>query len=254
MRTSLTLGLRLGAPFAPDKLPSRSAPHRGRDQHKSSPIACFDGWIMTTNKTAPVLCSLLLISSSAFAQPVQVTGDNVAFLYEARAELPVPDEVLAESAFTDYANARDEFARHDIFQRIKPLIAKRIAEARETTLVYLNVATDLEDYHFEGESFPTGFSDATFIPFRGTARYAVAFTNGADIEHLPVTVEVARSLATELRRTRRASATIYGEIQDVSEKTLNYLTYKTLNMRITKIEVSLRSGTVVGSKMLSPGD
>jgi hypothetical protein len=209
---------------------------------------------MTSTRTTPALCTLLLISSSAFAQPIQVTGDNIAFLYEARADLPVPDDVLAESAFTDYANARDEFARHDILQRIRPLIAERIADARETTHVYLNVGTDLGDYHFEGESFPTGFSDATFIPFRDAAGYAVTFANAADVEQLPVNVEVARSLATELRRTRRASATIYGEIQDVSEKTLNYLTYKTLNMRITKIEISLRSGTVVGSKTLSPGD
>ena len=209
---------------------------------------------MTTKRAASVLCSLLLVSSSALAQYVQVTSDNVAFLYEARAELPVPDEVLAEGAFTDYANARDEFARHDILQRIKPLITKRMAEARETTLVYLDVAMELEDYRFEGESFPTGFSDGTFIPFRRPALYAVTFANAADIEQLPVSVDVARSLATQLRRSRRASATIYGEIQDVSEKTLNYLTYKTLDIRVTKIEVALQSGTVVGSKTLSPDD
>ena len=47
------------------------------------------------------------------------------FLYEARAELRVRDEELAAKGFSEYANARDEFSRHDILQRVKPIIEKR---------------------------------------------------------------------------------------------------------------------------------
>ena len=71
---------------------------------------------MTIAENVRILCSLLLLSTSASAEHIRVVEENVAFLYEARAELPVPDEELAKSAFTDYANAKDEFSRHDIFR------------------------------------------------------------------------------------------------------------------------------------------
>ena len=158
----------------------------------------------------------------------------------------MPDEELAKSAFTDYANAKDEFSRHDIFQRVKTIIEKRLAEARDTKLVYLTVSTNLGDYDFERKSFPTGFSEGTFIPFRN--KYAVTFVNGVDVEYMPVAMEAARSHARELQKTRRGSAKIYGEIQGASEKRLNYATSKALSVRITRIELSLQSGTVVGSK------
>jgi hypothetical protein len=201
---------------------------------------------MTIAENVRILCSLLLLSTSASAEHIRVVEENVAFLYEARAELPVPDEELAKSAFTDYANAKDEFSRHDIFQRVKPIIEKRLAEARDTKLVYLTVSTNLGDYDFERKSFPTGFSEGTFIPFRN--KYAVTFVNGVDVEYMPVAMEAARSHARELQKTRRGSAKIYGEIQGASEKRLNYATSKALSVRITRIELSLQSGTVVGSK------
>ena len=78
-------------PVVPDNPLPASRPIGGAIDTKSSPTASLDGGIMTTNRAAPVLCSLLLASSSALAQHVQVTSDNVAFLYKARAELPVPD-------------------------------------------------------------------------------------------------------------------------------------------------------------------
>ena len=116
---------------------------------------------MTIAENIRIPCFLLLLSTSAFAEHIRVVEENVAFLYEARAELPVPDEELARRVSIDYANARDEFSRHDIFQRVKPIIAKRLAEARNTKLVYLAVSTNLGDYDFERKSFPTGFSEAT---------------------------------------------------------------------------------------------
>ena len=204
---------------------------------------------MTIAENIRIPCFLLLLSTSAFAEHIRVVEENVAFLYEARAELPVPDEELARRVSIDYANARDEFSRHDIFQRVKPIIAKRLAEARNTKLVYLAVSTNLGDYDFERKSFPTGFSEATYIPFRN--RYTVTFVNGVDIEYMPVAMESARSLAGKLQKTRRATAKIYGEIQGVSERKLNYLVTKALSVRITKIELSLQSGATVGSK--TPG-
>ena len=180
----------------------------------------------------------------------KVTKDNVVFLYEARAELRVRDEELAAKGFSEYANARDEFSRHDILQRVKPIIEKRLAEAGATKRVYLDVSTDIGSYDFERRAFPTGVSEGTFIPFHRQT-YAVTFANGADIEYVPVAMEAARTLARELQRTRRGVAKIYGEIEGASERTLNFSVKKTLGVRVTKIELLSPSGVLVGSKTLA---
>ena len=189
--------------------------------------------------------------AAATPERVSVSKDNIVFLYEARADLRAGDAELAAKGFSEYANARDEFSRHDILQRVKPIIEKRLAEAAATKLVYVDVATNIGSYDFERKAFPTGFSKGTFIPFHRQT-YAVTFANGADLEYVPVPMESARSLSRELQRTRRGAAKIYGEIEGASEKTLNFSVKKTLTVRITKIELLSPSGALIGSKALGP--
>ena len=169
------------------------------------------------------------------------------FLYEARAEIRAPDHKLAEIISRDYRNARDEFTRHDLFQKIKPVITKRITEAGETKLVLLALGGRLKDYDFDKKAFPSGFGEATFIPYKD--RYAVTFANAKDITHVAVALNVARSLAGELRRSRRARFMVYGKIVDAKEKDLNFLPHKVVDVKVTKIEILLESGTNVGSQM-----
>jgi len=188
----------------------------------------------------------------AAPEHVNVSKDNVVFLYEARADLRVGDEELAAKGFSEYANARDEFSQHDILQRVKPIIEKRLSEAAATKLVYVDVATNIGSYDFEQRVFPTGFSEGTFITFHRQT-YAVDFANGGDIEYLAVPMESARSLSRELQRTRRCAAKIYGEIESASEKTLNYSVKKTLTVRVTKIELMSPSGALIGAKTLGSG-
>ena len=225
---------------------------------------------MTTTKNFRILCSLLLLSTFAFgmgigwpaatlgrvfasqadpllAEAISVTDESVVFLYESRADLPLPEDELAKIASIDYANARDEFTRYDIFQRVKLIVEERLAEARATKLVSLVVRTNIGDYNFETNSFPTGLSEQSYIPFRQNS-YAATFTNGADLEFIPVNMATARSLAPALRESRRGTVRIYGEIQAASEQTLRFLPTKALSVRITRIELSLQSGTAVGSK------
>ena len=51
-----------------------------------------------------------------------------------------------------------DFTRHDILQRVKPVLEKRLedAQATERSFVVLNVR--LGDYDFEGNAFPTGLA------------------------------------------------------------------------------------------------
>lgn len=190
--------------------------------------------------------AFLLFGMLSWAQHVEVNETNVTFLYESRAEIRPPDHTLAEIISTDYRSARDEFTRHDLLQEIKPVIEKRMAEGQQTKQVVLRIGGTLGDYDFDKNAFPTGFSDATYIPFGYL--YAVNFTNASQIDFLPVEMSSARTLAGELRKSRRAVFSIYGDIDSVSEEELkSFVTSKVVKVKITKMQVALQSGTEVGS-------
>ena len=58
----------------------------------------------------------------------------------------------------------------------------------------------------------------------------------------------ARSLATELRKSRRAFFFSHGEIESVNEEELKrFIASKVVKVKITKMDVTLESGTQVGS-------
>jgi hypothetical protein len=195
-----------------------------------------------------VCLSVFLLPAGVFAENIKVSDESAPILYEARAEIRIPDDKLAEYISADYRKARDEFTRNDLFQKIKPIIDSRLAEAKKTKTVLLLIGGRLADYDFDKNAFPTGFSASSFIPFKND--YAVTFTNGEKFEFLPVPFEFAKSLSSELSRNRRAKFIVYGEIVGAKEEKLRRRVKKVLQVRITKIEVSLRSGTEVGSKML----
>ena len=199
------------------------------------------------NSKFPKILSLplFLFSLVTFAEDERIEDSNIMFLYESRAEIRKPDHDIAKVMSTDYRNARDEFTRYDLFQQIKPVIDKRLSEARKVKTGYLLVGGNLEDYDFNKKGFGTGFSENTYIPFDNG--YAVTFINGNDIQFIPVPMEPARSLAGELRKSRRAGFTIHGEIINAKEKKLRYDISKVLEFKINKLEVSLDSGTKVGT-------
>ena len=71
------------------------------------------------------------------------------------------------------------------------------------------------------------------------------------IDFLPVEMSSARSLATELRKSRKALFFIHGVIDSVSEQEFKrFITSKVVKVKITKMDVMLESGTEVGSMEL----
>lgn len=77
--------------------------------------------------------------------------------------------------------------------------------------------------------------------------------NGADLEMLPVPLDSARRISGELGRSRRAEFDLIGEIVGTREDLLNAVNRKVLEVRVTRLEVSLNSGTQVGVKEI-PGN
>ena len=168
-----------------------------------------------------VLCAMLLFAGFALAEDMRVNDQSIVFLYESRAEIPAPDHHIANVISVDYRRAQDEFTRYELMERIKPVIDKRKAEAGKATGVYLIVGSNLGEYDFEEKGFPTGMGDGTFVNFDNN--YTVTFVNGEVLGFLPVPLESARALAGQLRRSRRAAISIYGDVVSAKEQELKLL-------------------------------
>ena len=209
-----------------------------------------EGKINSARTVAAFYMFLLLFATTVVAEETRVDDKSIVLLYEARAEIRAPDHEIAKTLFVDYRNARDEFTRYELMEKIKPVIEKRLTTAGETTRVYLLIGAYLEDYDFGKNSFPTGFGESTFVPFDN--QYAVTFVNGDELGFLPVQMESARALAGELRTNRSARFTIYGDIVGAKEQEINYRQYKTLELKAAKMEVILDSGRQVGVKDVYP--
>lgn len=196
-----------------------------------------------------VFTLMFIVSFGAMAaEEVQVTDENIPFLYESRVTVKAPEHKIASLISTDYRTAKDEFTRHDLMKQLRPVIAERLAEAKKTQAVLMRIAIKLGDYDFNRRAFPTGVNSGTFLDHENG--YAVKFTNADAVSLLPVDTETARSLAGHLRDTRRAGLTVHGVIASAKEEKLNYSLRKVLNVKIIKIEVQHDSGVPVGRKTL----
>ena len=195
------------------------------------------------------LLILGLLPAVAFAETVRIITTNAPFFYESRAAIKTPDNKLAELMSRDYKYAKDEFTKHDLFQQIKPLMDKRIREAKKTKKIFVRIGGKLGNYDFDKNAFTTGFDKATFVNFGNG--YAVTFINGEQLKMLPVPLNSAKTLSGALRKDRRANYTIYAKIVGAMEQKFNRRgRKKTINVKITQIEVTLQNGTKVGTKTL----
>ena len=183
--------------------------------------------------------ALACLSAEAGAQ-TPVTEANILFLYEARAEIPAPHHKLAELISHEYRNARDEFTRHDLFQKIKPVIDRRLEEARSTSRVVVRVGAELADYQFEKGAFPSGFTESTYLRLRYP--YQVRFANAPDFALLRVPVDDARELSGQLRESRRCTFAIEGTIARVAE--IDWRN-KAVFVEAERVELHLQSGAKV---------
>lgn len=198
------------------------------------------------SRHAALLAATVLVAVHVSSE-TRITEDNVALLYESRAAVPAPDHRLAAMISIDYHRAQDEFTRHDLFQKIEPVIRQRLGEAEATDHVLLLVLNELSEYDFERSAFPTGFGANTYFDFQAghgyslATKYRVRFANGDDLAHVPVPVDDARRLSSRLRRDRDAAYRIEG----VPGRAVEERGRKTLYVTVTRVEMSLPNGPTV---------
>lgn len=182
-----------------------------------------------------VMLLSLICAQTTYAQETErLTDDEVPFVYESRAKIPTSDEKLAGYLSAEYRNARDEFTKNELLEKIRPVLKSKLAQAKTNSEYFLRVGAELGQYNFSSNTFPSGFSSSTFIPFKDS--YAVVFDNVKDIENIPVSLESAKSLSGKLQKNRRIAAVVYCRIIGTQEKQLGWRDSKVLKAHVTKVD------------------
>ncbi len=166
----------------------------------------------------------------------RLNARNVIYYYEANSDVSTPLHVLAPLVSMDYRDSKDEFTRRDLLKDIEPNIEKEKNIARGTSRVIVKAKVKLGKYDFDRSAFETGVGSWTYISY---GDYAIAFTNGEKIEHVPLEEERARGLAEHLRKSRVAVVTIYGEVVDAEERSFRNGEKKTVLIRADQLNVVL---------------
>lgn len=177
--------------------------------------------------------------------PTLLTEDILPFIYESRAEVPALDESLFRLISPDYESAGDEFARRAHAERLKPILDRRLADARAVSRVTVEFGSGFGAYDFERSGFPTNHTTESYIPLRaGAYRYAIRFSNAADLSFVPVAEDVAQELVSSMSGRREIVITVTGTIVSAEP---SVSVGKAVYVRAEQVDVALRSGTTVGT-------
>ena len=106
----------------------------------------------------------LFLIGMAGPEDLRINDETIVFLYESRAEIPAPEHYVAGRMSVDYRRAEDEFTRHELMQKIKPVMEKRMREASNVTRVFLVVGSNVGDYDFDRNIGRCRRSGATVVP------------------------------------------------------------------------------------------
>ena len=180
------------------------------------------------------------ISVSTATAQYEIITQNAPIVYETKAEIPTPREVIAAAMSSDFNRLQDEFSKNDYLQKLNPVIDKKIAEAKSLKDFDVIVSQNLAPYNFEHNGFPTDVSDNTFIPL---GNYAVRFSNFQNCAFIKIPLENAKELSMTLRRSRDAKIAYIGTLEKVTEENLNgYNQVKVIYLKVNQIRLSLPTG------------
>lgn len=167
---------------------------------------------------------VLLLSNSVLADDMQKPEDInpilAVFLYESRAKPLIQDDglygKLAYLVSPEYGSARDEFTRHDLLEKLQPVIKSHLEESKGKNLFLLQRNIEVDEYDFKKNIFPTKVSESFFIPYYlqdvclKCDLYGLQFENQEVLHQINATLDQARSFSERLRKNNRlVKAKIY---------------------------------------------
>lgn len=187
-------------------------------------------------KKLPILsCAILACSSLALAKDHKIeelTDEKAIWVYEAYTELPTSAKKLAVFISADYANSSDEFEKHELLEKIKPLINKRVEKAKLSKSYKASFGISLSEYDFERNGFVTGVREGTFLPLGG--RYACMFSDTKNVEFISMPPKEAKAMLKNIHK-RQCVIEIVGEVQEVKDIALNGYMRKTVYIKPKKL-------------------
>ncbi|HEY0793379.1 MAG TPA: hypothetical protein VGD78_20120 [Chthoniobacterales bacterium] len=163
----------------------------------------------------------------------QIDDSRAPFVYEVKAELPSTPEELAGYVSATYRNSTDEFQQHSLLERIKPVIERRIAEAKAASLFMVKIGFMLPKYEFDRQGFRTSLNESSYVNFNNYT-YFLRFTNWADLDFIPFEESKARYLEPTLHGNRQATLRIYGILKECREEPINGSDKKVIYLEATK--------------------
>ena len=205
------------------------------------------------------LTSLSLVFAFAGTGSAQVVRDEAflidesraPFVYEAKAEAPSAPEELAGFVSSDYRNATDEFQQRALFAKFKPVIDRRISEAKSAKLFVVKFGYPLPKYDFDKQGFSTQVGESFFVYFNRSG-YVVRFTNWDQLDFIPIEESRAKSLQPMLRSNRQATLRVYGTLKECREEPVNGSDKKIIYLQATKAVLSVGSeNKFAGERIIS---
>lgn len=180
-----------------------------------------------------------------------IDDSRAPFVYEARAEIPSSPEELAGFVSSAYRNSSDEFQQHSLLEKIKPVIQRRITEARTTKLFMVKLGYTLPKYDFDRQGFLTPVNETSFMYFNNSA-YIVKFTNWEDVDFIPFEESKARFLEPTLHGNRQATLRVYGTLKECRENSINGSDKKVIYLEATKAVLAVGAESrFAGQKVIS---
>ncbi len=208
-----------------------------------------------------ILC-LTLFFLCAFSTPARGEGSEelndleIGFLYYKLSQLPIPWDHFANH-YAEYRDAKDEFQRLEVLERIKPVLEKMRNKVYSSNRFVVKIRSRLGEYDFQNNGFPTNIGQGTFVPtmkLRSNMKgpdFAIRFLNGQEFSHLKVDPQEARKKVIALRDSREAIFEIEYEAKNAGEDVIN-INYNSMNYRVIDANIkklraySLKNNILIG--------
>jgi uncharacterized protein YecT (DUF1311 family) len=180
-----------------------------------------------------------------------IDDSRAPFVYEAKAEMTSTPEELAGFVSSTYRSSNDEFQQHALLERIKPVIERRIAEAKTTKLFLVKIGMTLPKYDFDRQGFPLEINESSALNFNNY-NYFLKFTNWDQLDFIPYEVSKARYLEPTLHGNRQAVLRVYGTLQESREEPVNGSDKKVIYLEATKAVLAVgQANRFAGQKIIS---
>jgi hypothetical protein len=184
--------------------------------------------------------------------PEELNDLEVGFLYYKLSQLPIPWDHFANH-YAEYRDAKDEFQRLEVLERIKPVLEKMKNKVYSSNSFIVKFKSRLGEYDFQNNGFPTNILQRTFVPtmkVRSNMKgpdFAIKFQNGQEFSYLKVDPQEARKKVIALRDSREAVIEIEYEAKSAGEDTINYISYRMIDAHIKKLRAySLKNNVLIG--------